>query len=236
MNMNNPADRLYSILERVRKSRDHFVRSVWAEALGIDKDDLHQLFYHLFLTRQLLDEVEKQIKSIPNLRHDIYLKRFDRIRRAISPTEIDAVFASSQLDEATMASLEFCAERLSLTYPETMPPDDELEALRNAIDSLKEQILSESIDHDLQIILLDLVESMRRAIHKYMFSGVEGLRQELFSILERLQKYYPIFKQHSNEPVVQEFWNILTRFDTLTSICLNVPQILGGISKLLSGG
>lgn len=241
MNPDNVAARLYNVLSETSKHGSRLdpwkVHQVWAQTFGVPHDDLYQIFHHLIVLRQLLDEVEKQIKAIPNINHEVYLKRFSKIRKALAPTNFqEDWFKSSHIDEGMLATLEFCAERLSATSPEKTPLDDEIEALWQAVESLKEQILSEEVDAQLQSILLDLVESMRRAIHEYRFWGVDGLRQELFSILERLQKYYPIIQQHSDDPVVLSFWNVLTKFDTLTSIYLNVPQILGGLKKLLGSG
>lgn len=236
MDTTNPADRLYNILSRAKAAKSPFVKSVWAEALHLSDKDLYQIFYHLLLLGKLLDEVELEVRLLPNLKHDIYLRRFERIRTLLTPPDLTGIFDDHLLDDTTMSSLEFCAERLSVGRAGKKPPEDEVEALKGAVDSLKERILSERIDHDLQIILLDLVESMRRALHEYTLNGVEGLRDELFSVLGRLQRYYPVFRQHDNEPVVKEFWDILSRYDTITSLYLNVPQILNGISKLLMAG
>ena len=238
-NMDNVASRLHSVLEQAaRAPGDISIKTAWKYAFGIESADLVLVYRNIFLLHQLLDELERQIKSIPNISHDLYLKSIPNIRQVLSLPNLNEAWSGHKhlLNAGVLGSLEFCAERLSNVRPEKVPPDEEIEALKQAVEELREQVLSGGLNHELQFLLLDLLESMRRALYEYRFRGVSGLRQELFSILERLQKYSPIIKQHSEEPVVHSFWNILTRFDVLTSNCLNIPQILGGISKLLGSG
>lgn len=233
---NNPAARLYNVLTKTTDVLSgNKIRDVWAGVFDVDRDDSYQIYRHLRFLLQLLDETERQIKSIPGLNQEPYLKRFGDIKKVLSPTSLDVDwgYKNGYISEVMLASLEFCSERLSASFTESEPGLEELEALAQAITSLQEHILSEEMEPELQSILLDLVESMRRAVYEYSYSGVVGLRENLFLILERLQRFYPIFRQHSEEPVVKEFWEVLTRFDTLTSVYLNVPQILGGFSRLL---
>ena len=65
--------------------------------------------------------------------------------------------------------------------------------------------------------------------------GAKGLREELFTILERFQRNFELIREHKDEPIVNAFWNVLTKYDTLTSVYVNAPQIIAGFQKLLPG-
>jgi hypothetical protein len=240
MNMDNEATRLHNILEKAAcESGVYQVKRVWASVFDLDEksQDLEPIYRKLFLLHQMLDEVERRIKIFPNISYDVYLKRLANIRKVISLPNLNDRWDKHNhlLNDGVFATLEICAEHLPNVQSEKVRLDEEIECLKMAVESLKEQVLSGGLDHELQNLLLDLLDSMRRALYEYRFRGVGGVRQELFLIFERLQRYYPIFKQHSDEPMVSSFWDVLTSVDTLTSVYLNVPQFLGGISKLLGG-
>ncbi len=247
----NPAGRLYNVLlqavQASNKNKSVGIRRkqdvIWAEVFDIKSPPLTErdtstvgIYYHLALLRQLLDESERKIKTVPDISHDVYLRDFLRIREALSPANLNGDWSEHLINHSSLTSLEFCSELLSRLRPEQIPSDEQLRELRDDVSSLMERILTENLDPELKLVLLDLLESMNRAISEYRFRGGQGLRQELFLILGRLQEHFSAFHQHSKNPVVESFWGIITRYDALTSFCLNVPQVLSGVTRFFLQG
>jgi hypothetical protein len=125
-------------------------------------------------------------------------------------------------------TLQFCSERLSKTCPERIPSQQDLNDLVGDISELAQKLEKADINKVLKTTLSELLESMRQAIAEYKIRGGRGLRQELFYILERLQRTIPALQENKDAPEVRSFWTIVERYDTLTSICVNAPAVIAG--------
>ena len=232
---NNPAGRLYQLLSAARASNPHLpVKKVWSDIFKVSENELHKVYYYLTLLLSLVEHTEKEIKLIPNIDHQLYLRPFAPIKNILAVSNFDSSWSvhSQQLSDSVMTGLQFCSERLSHCRPDN-PAVDELKDLKVEVDDLFESIQSSTIDADLKSVLLDFTESMRRALTEYQLRGISGLREDLFSILDKLQRNFKLVEQHKNESIVQKFWVVLAKYDTVSSVALNTPQVLTGFAKLL---
>jgi hypothetical protein len=234
-NENNPAGRLYDILSAARGNNgNNSVKKVWSTVFGIPESELHKIYYYLTLLLNLVEHTEKEIKLTPNIDHQLYLRPFGPIKSVLAVSNFDTSWAnhSRLLNEAVMTGLQFCSERLSQCRPDN-PAVDELKDLKAEVNGLFESIQSSNIDTELKSVLLDFTESMLRALTEYRLRGISGLRQDLFSILDKLQRNFKVVEQHKSEPIVQKFWGVLAKYDMISSIALNTPTVLTGFGNLL---
>ena len=231
----NPAGRLHKLLlDDKSKPPNTAMKQVWAEVFGLDASNTPAIFTNLVRLQDSVNEIEKSIR-MQEVDHDIYLQSFPSIRTILSLPNLDSSINQhvSLINEGVLMTLQFCSERLSKTCPEHVPTDDEIKELIEQIQNLADSILASSINKTLKVILSELTESMRQALAEYRIRGGTGLREELFSILERLQRTFPILEQHKTEPEVKLFWEILSKYDTITSICVNAPAVLSGFQQVL---
>jgi uncharacterized protein with HEPN domain len=233
----NSAKRLHSILLQAKEQREDWsVQRVWASVFQIDENDLPKIFYQLALLQELTNEVEKEIRNL-DVDHDVYLQHMARIRQALAHPNFQSHWGAvkQHLTEAALLSLQFCAESLKRHSAEIVVPEDELRIIQKDIDELFQQIADGDFNKKLKTVLLDMLEAMRRAINEYRIRGAKGLREELFTVLERFQRNFDLIREHKDEPVVGAFWQVLTKYDTLTSVYVNAPQIIAGFQKMLPG-
>jgi hypothetical protein len=139
------------------------------------------------------------------------------------------------LAEEVLTTIQFCSEKLSKVAPEGPLSVEDLASISDQVNRLGEQLGSSDLNKQLRIILLDLVESMRQAIAEFRVRGPKGLRQELFHILERLQRALPLLEKNKDTPEVRTLWDVLGKFDTVTSLAANAPTIIAGFQKVLQG-
>jgi hypothetical protein len=226
----NPAGRLHAILLAAKSQNlDTPMRRVWATAFDLEETDLIGIYSNLVRLNDSLSTVEKDI-GLQDLDSDIYLQHVPEVRRLLSLSNLDGPLRKhiDLLDEGVLMTLQFCSERLSKACPERVPTADELSELNKDIADLSEKLEKAEINRVLKTTLADLLESMRRAVAEYKIRGATGLRQELFFVLERLQRTIPYLEEHKDSPEVRSFWDIVVKYDTLTSIYVNAPQVIAG--------
>jgi hypothetical protein len=234
----NPASRLLAILSQVRqKPANSILKKVWGDAFGIHESKTFEIFHQLIMLSALVDEVEREIRLVPAIDHKLFLKYFPGIRQMLSISNLDQSWqtAATRLDEATMTSLHFCSESLSRCRPDRVSTSD-LESLRKEIDDLFNGIQASDLNKELKAILSDLAESMRRAVAEYRLRGVLGMREELFLILEKLQRNYQVIEKNKDSQFLKQFWKVFVRYDTVAAAAVHTQNVLTNINLLLGSG
>jgi hypothetical protein len=234
---NNSAARLYKILLELKSMpRDLTMAKAWATIFQVNPEDGALLYSNLVRLNDTLTEIERDIR-LQDVDPDIYLQHFPKIRALLTYPNLQAGINqhTALLGEEVLTTLQFCSEKLSKTAPEGSILPEDLSSILNEINGLNEQIESSDLNKQLKAILLDLVESMRQAIAEFRIRGPKGLRQELFYILERLQRALPLLQADKDTVAVRTLWDVLAKFDTITSLAVNAPTIIAGFQKVLQG-
>jgi hypothetical protein len=211
------------------------MQGVWATVFGLDLGDLAGIYTHLVRLLDSVDEIEKAIQQ-QDVDHEVYLQHLPSIRGFLSLPNLDRNLASVRdiLSESALMTLQFCSERLSKFCSETIPDPEEIAALLLAIEQFTEQVLGADIDTTLKALLLDLAESMRQALSEYRIRGGDGLRKEMFFVLDRLHRNMGVLERDRESLVMKHFWDLVTKYDTLTSICVNATPVIEGFRRALA--
>lgn len=234
---NNAAARVYRILLELKSLPNNTpMLEAWAKVFGVDPTNATTVYSNLVRLTDTLAEVERDIR-LQDVDHDIFLQYFPKIRSLLSHPSLQVHLNQHAplLREEVLTTLQFCSEKLSKAAPEGTVSKEDLGAINEQIDHLAESLVGSDLNNQLKAVLLDLVESMRQAIAEFRVRGPRGLRQELFYILERLQRALPLLEQNKDAPEVRSLWNVLAKFDTVTSLAVNAPTIITGFQKMLQG-
>src|ERR1051326_2544974 len=140
----DPAARAVKILQlalqtQAQRSFLHF----WANAFAVDPKNVVEIYYNLGLFRDLVEDIERAIKQVPDSRHDQSLKVIAQLRSTISQPNLQASWHQHrQVFEIIITGLEFVSERLQAHSPEPDLPTSELEALKEQTTQLIKQLES----------------------------------------------------------------------------------------------
>lgn len=234
---NNSAARLYRILLELKALPGSIpMVEAWARVFEVDASDGALVYSNLVRLNDTLADIERDIR-LQEVDHDIYLQYFPKIRTLLSHPNLQTHLNqhSPLLGEEVLTTLQFCSEKLSKTAPEGLISAEDLALITEQVKKLGDQLASSQLNKQLKAVLLDLVESMRQAIAEFRVRGPKGLRQELFYILERLQRALPLLEESKDTPEVRTLWDVLGKFDTITSLAVNAPTIIAGFQKVLQG-
>lgn len=240
--LNNAAGRLYQVLAGARSQRnDVITHRMWANVFNIPNGSLHDVLRKLILIQSLSTEVRAKISGLTNVNSLLFLAHHHNIDSVLNVSNFDVHWSSFKpfLDDATMLGLAHCADKLSC-FDEKPIPADELVSLNDDITRLFEKVLNGSFDDGLKDLILDLLETARRAIAEYNIRGAKGMRDDLAYILGKIIQNHNTFERDSSSEDLGIFWQIISRLDNLTTIAVNAvslaPNIIKFFPAIISAG
>jgi hypothetical protein len=234
--LTDPAARLITLLERGLEApaNAHYL-TVWQGVFQLDKPDAVAIHHGLDMLRDLIDDVQRGIMQISDLRHETYLKPLEILRSILSRETLKEPWHPNRpAYELALNALEFCSDRLQANSPEEVIEQDELGAIRMQVEELLTQLKdSDSIPRKLRLLLFDLLEAIRRSIDEYLFRGTRGLRKQLFLTFAQLEEHTGELQMHKDTKEVSGFFRVLSKFDQLTSAALKVKQLASAAAPYL---
>ena len=229
----DPAARLIFLLSRGLSVPPHETYLIlWQKVFGIPNPNILEIHHRLDLLRDMINEVERGIMQIPDIKQNVFLKPLPALQEIISRINLQESWGQSKtVLEMSINGLEFCSERLQANNPETILKQQELDEIRKQVEDLIAQLKSsESIPRKLKYVLFDLLEAIRRSIDEYLFRGTRGLRKELFVIIAQLQENWDVIAENNEKDEVKGFFKIISRIDRATAAAMRVKELVSGVA------
>ena len=134
----DPAARLISLLSRALpvEPGQHYL-TLWQRVFELPTADVIEIHHGLDLLRDLIDELERGIMQISDIKHAVFLKPLPALRALISQVNLQANWGGSKPSlEMALSELNFCSERLQARNPETKIEPDALDEIRAEVNDL----------------------------------------------------------------------------------------------------
>jgi hypothetical protein len=235
----NPAGRLYRILgEAKSQPQNQKVRQVWAKALDCDENDDAEISRRVVEVYSLSKEVKGLIELLPDLNHELYLKSYERIDKAIFPLNLNSSWQGQQqaLSDDLLARLQFCAEELGRHYSEETLSDEDLAEVDSLISELFTTISQGDIEIPLRMALLEELEKIRRSLAIYRIKGGRGVKEALQSLLGAVVVNKDALSEagEKNPAMLRKLGSLVEKLDAFTARALRLHKVLSGpIGKAL---
>jgi len=226
----NPAGRLHKILSTTKRQPDgKKVLEVWADAIGIEKDNV-TVTKGVVGLYSLSQEIQSLIKMNAQLNHDLYLLSFKNIDRAFFPLNLGADWKSVRphLTDEALTRLQFCAEELKRFYSEESLADEDLEDIIKKTDQLFETLNKSKLSDTLRLTLLEEIQRVRNAISMYKIKGAKGLKEALQGTIGAVVVNQEEIKKSKNEnaEVIKRIGELIDKLDSFTSRALKLKRML----------
>jgi hypothetical protein len=243
---NNPALRLLDILQRARTQQSQFLIG-WANVFELQarSDTISPEIeiaaaQHLVQLWKLVDEIEEKVRASGEEDLEDYLEPFSRIRDGIRFMRSTGGRLSETLNHITpsdLTVLRFCAKLIARDYPE---PDikQELDELLDDVNSLYKDIEESDLPAELKTLLLDLLHTLRTAIHEYKVRGIERIREAIATMLGTLIIHKSEVQQASKTSVGASVLRVFWKAVSLVHYAPEVTKIIetvAPVAKLLLG-
>jgi hypothetical protein len=225
----NPAERLFLILKKARKEPDNKpIKQVWADILGVSPFDARVVLIRLSDLMELFIETKKRLQDYQDTNKSLFLNPLGKIDQALSITNLDQSWGGVKtlLNETVMHNLQHCSNALSRVSTENRIEINELEKLRNDIESLVGKTIDSEFSEDLKQIIINNLENIRRAILAYEIHGISGLKRALESSLGSIAYNYEPIKSEKNKDVVTDLFKVIERLNSLISFAQSTKKYL----------
>jgi hypothetical protein len=185
----NPAWRLYDLVDGALKTENGTIAQLWAAAFLVKPGNTGEIFRGLTMMHTLLDETEGLLRAA-DINHDFFLKNVSRVRQALSFTNMDdsAGKVASMLG-GIVREIGYWAHEIDSTNFAARLTNDELSTIAADVSSVYERVRVAEIDEDLKRVVLDSLEYLRRAINDYRIRGSAGLQAEVERAAARLVRH-----------------------------------------------
>ena len=220
---NNPAGRLYDILESARRQNPKEpTRKAWAAVFHVEPSDTGSLLQMLADLIGLVGETKSSIQRLDGVDHDLHLKPFTKIEKLLSSINLDASWEGwrNQIDDTTLLGLQFSADQLSRISGFTQIPSEELDEIRTSVDELFNAVVDSNLPSELKSLLVRNLESIRLALAAYLVRGIDGIREEVERSFGSILLYQQEIRQAKPEEreVCTKFFKLVGRLSQLVSL------------------
>ncbi len=242
---NNSAKRLLEILLKINSAQT-FISSngnfltgsprfidVFCKALNIEAD-LEISSYHLIKLFMLIESIENDIQKLDILKTNLYIKTIQSIRKWLSIQNYNISWDELNENLKNPESLGFqmlynCA--IDLGEQEVIINQEQLNELKDNIQSLLEKIIESDISQPLKTLLREKLIELRKVVEDYQFYGADGIRKIAEETLGALMINQTEITQEKDKKPVQDFVKLLK---DILDIAIKTKQFLPeGIGETL---
>ena len=228
--MHNQAASLKVILDSAIIARaNRPMRLAWAEEFNLENNDLPSIFFILSEIVKSLREIRAKVQSINTVNPEIICKPLEILENAICFPNLEAGMNSIQGvygDRAQMA-LELASSYFDNSKIEQSISKDDLAEIQKQLDDLFQFTITAEISQDLRSIILDLLETIRRAVSEYRIRGNSSLRRVLDESLGRLMREYNSTSSNEQDgQAIRRLGALLSIIDKAISVAKNAKPIL----------
>lgn len=223
---NNPAGRLYDILDLARhQNPKQPARKAWGAVFEVEPDDTGTLLQMLADLLKLVHETKAAIQCLNNVDQDLHLRPFRKIEALLSSINLDATWENwqKQIDETTLYGLQFSADKLSRISGFSQVDSDEIAKLRALVEELFNTVIDSTLPDELKLLLLRNLESIRLSLAAYRVRGIEGVNQEIERALGSVLLHKEKIQESSPEErsLWKSFFDLVKRLNQVVSLARN---------------
>jgi len=235
--MSNPAATLCEILDRIFVDRrDKTVRQAWAIEFNVSPEDTGSLFYLLSKVNQSLEEIKSKLVAMPGFDSSIILEPLANLGTGICFPNLDQPIGSigHYYNDQVKLSLKIASSYYSKQEIQPHIPEEQRAEIKAEIESLFDFISKCDMDPELRYILLDLIETMRRALAEFQIRGNQSLQDVLDQSLGRLLRASrQTTSNFTEDPAFSKTLAVLGLIDKALSIAHRVEPYLVYLGALV---
>lgn len=236
---NNPAGRLYDILELARRqSGKESARKAWAAVFEVDSSDTGTLLQMLADLIDLVHKTKVAIQQFDDANQDLHLRPFRVIENLLSNINFDAPWENwrAKIDDTTLYGLQFSADKLSRISGFTQISSDDIAEVRKTVDELFNSVADSKLPQDLKALLLRNLESIRLALAAYRVRGIDGLRDEIERSFGAVLLHQEEIKEASSTDrnLWEGFFKLVGRLHKLVSLAYVGKELAAPAIKALT--
>lgn len=232
--MDNPASRLYSIIEKAYNTLPTFgeksYKALWAEVFNIDEKDLISLMNNIIGMINLYSETLKLIEQNERLNSEKNLVFMKQIEKAILTVDMEGSTHnfSNNINRETVTALYYIAENLSFVYDlnEVKVDNEKVDEILDEINDLIQSMAESLLPKDVQDILIKNLILIKEALYRYRFLGEAELRKALEQTIGSIAINKSIIDENQDNNIYPRFGDVIGKTSSLITIGTAIKDYL----------
>jgi len=226
MELNNPAGRLLTILEKCRTvPKTEKTRDAWAKVLDIKSEDRLRLVGQVGKVFALADEIAIELERIEGVNISRYMSWTKYLEAALSGCNFDATWHEfiSKINEPTLDYLHMASGMLATNRPQPVLEYAELESIYAGAKDIIKEIIASELPLQMKQYFLEQLRKICTAIEEYQITGspeVLDIVEATFGKAVLCKEYLDARETHES---VSKFWKYMA------NTALIVSTVAGGL-------
>jgi hypothetical protein len=236
----NPAKKLYSILESISKiSSNVGFLDAWAHVFNLEKSNTTEILQkyssllELYLSTKTVIENHQRLNTEKNLRY------INHIGNGLSNINTSSSIAhlSGHLSGEVMTALYYLSENISFIYDVNAEiiSNDQIEEIMNELDELITSITSSDLPVDVKKILTKNLNVIRESLQDYYISGINGVRTALEQSLGSLILNNQVIIPEVEDENVKGVFKVMNRLNEFFSTVNGAKELVAPLTKIFLG-
>jgi len=213
-------------------------RQVWSKVFDVNAADTPACLSVLIQVLGLVTDTRRSIESLENIDKEVYLQPIKNIEDSLTITHLDAAWVNCKrhITEATIVGLAFCADTLSRVAPEEVLDNGVLNELKHEVEAMSDYVEKSEIKSTLKAVILDHLESIRRAVVEYKARGTQGLREALDSGIGSLIRHRDELRKTENQDVMKRLRELFGKIEDCVGVAAGALKLFNRVTDLLQLG
>jgi len=226
--LNNPAARFHSLL-RIGQSqkKEEQCAKVWGNILNVPIGDSPLLLRRIGHVMELPSLIATEIRDLPNVNHDIYLKWLPRVNASIGMMNFQNPWKTfiDRFDAEILYGIEICADTLHRSCPEKIISESTLKELSDKVTKLQEDLSNEGIPTSVAHFIMERLEEIRLALEEYSYRGSAPLERALENTVGKVVISPNIYQECQSSSYGKKFWELMGYLAITMTITTGAIQI-----------
>ena len=241
MELNNPAARLLTILERgIKIHKKERNRDAWCKLLNVNivnysLDENIILMSRIGKLMSLSTDIVESLNSIDGIEVKKYLHWFEPVNRAFIGNNLNGDWQSfiGPIDNHVINYLGMTSDILSYRCPESILSESSIESILSNSRSLIDEIRGSDLPPDSKNFMVKRLHEICMAVEEYSILGTESVSKAVESTFGYGVLHKESIDLVKTNPAAKRFWQHMAKAAIIVSLAAGVQQLSPPIMKLL---
>jgi hypothetical protein len=225
--LNNPAARFLELLKKGQsKGKEEQCVKIWRELLQVPEDDNGLLLRRIGYVWELPSLIASNIRELPDVNHDIYLKWLPRVNASIGMMNFQNAWKSfiDRFDAEILYGIEICADVLSRSRPEKTVSDSTIKELKERVSKLIEQFSTEGFPAPIAQFITERLEEIRSALEEYSYRGPAPLESAIENTVGKVVVSPELYQESHSSGFGKKFWEFMGYLAVTVTVITQTPS------------
>lgn len=238
MELDNPAARLLSILERGNQLPEtKSCRDAWCELLDVKKSEHAILMGRIGRVMALSTDIVERLENIGGIKVDRYMHWVKPLENAFIKNNLNGPWKEfrGQINTHVINYLSMTSDLLSHKCPEPIISESNLDTILNTARGLIDDVRKSDLPADIKEFMIRHLYKICLAVEEYIIRGSESVSTVIESAFGYGVLHGESVELAKTNPVAKKFWQSMANIALIVSVSTGVQQLAPPIMNLLPG-